>query len=67
MTETKFTLRCTRKLRTMDIEVFSGSLIAADARVAAMLIVDGVARLADPGDARRLQDAVDELDRRQAA
>lgn len=63
MTEPKFTLRLQRKLRTSEIEIFSGGLIATDARTAAQLIVDGAARLADPGDAHRLQAAVDELDR----
>lgn len=63
----KFTLRLQHKLRVSDaVDVLTGALVTCDARTAAELIVDGAAKLADPGDARRLPDAVDELDRQAA-
>ena len=59
-----FTLRVLRRLHLPgDVDVLTGALLVCGARTAAQLIVDGAARLADPGDARRLQECVDELDR----
>lgn len=67
MSEPTFTVRVLRRLRLPGgIDALTGALLSCDARAAAELIVDGAAKLADPGDARRLQAAVDQLDREAA-
>ena len=66
MTTERFTLRLLRKLHMGAVDVSAGGIVSCDADVAAQLVLDDIAVLVDPGDVRRLQAAVDDLDRRAA-
>ncbi|MFP5399120.1 MAG: hypothetical protein ACLGIT_12420 [Gammaproteobacteria bacterium] len=67
MNEPTFTVRVLRRLHLPgDVDVLTGALLSCGARTAAQLIVDDAAKLADPGDVHRLQEAVDALDRQAA-
>jgi hypothetical protein len=56
---TKFTLRCTRRLQLNHrVELVAGSMFVAEAHTAAALIAQGAATLAYAGDRGRLKDVL---------